>query len=325
MECIGYGTLWRGMERRSSECLAVRCGSAHPRSDDRRASHDWPGADSAAQLSRDGTCIAFTVLSESTRIWIYPSNAAAGRVLGNGKPVTPEQSVAENLVLSRDGRLLQYRLREIGSATSHMCVADVDDETVKTIVPERGTAVWPGCWSRDGRALVYVVWDYDQDGRGRSTVRLATRGGGDREIVPWSDDVVFQPMDWAPDGSEILGSYYNAPLTPGHPVSLALWPADGKAETAPPRILIQEPNLRIWQSSYSPDGRPSVMSTLPAGCNRSDLAALTGVGMESGPAQSSPLRHCGSATAATSPQVSPRHTRRRVRMPHGMVWSTSSA
>jgi Tol biopolymer transport system component len=214
-----------------------------------------PGADSAAQLSRDGTRIVFTVLSESTRIWIHPFDAAAGRVLGDGKPVTPEQSVAENLVLSRDGRLLQYRLREIGSATSQMRVADLDDETARTIVPERGTAVWPGCWSRDGSELVYAVWDYDQEGRGRSTVRLATRGGGDREIVPWSDTVVFLPMDWAPDGSGILGSYYNSPLTAGHPVRLALWPVAGKAGTAPRRILIDEPNLRIWQSRYSPDGR----------------------------------------------------------------------
>ena len=142
-----------------------------------------PGADSTAQLSRDGTRIVFTVLNESTRIWIYPFNAAAGRVLGDGKPVTPDQSVAENLVLSRDGRLLQYRLRQVGSATSQMRVANLDDQTAETIVPERGTAAWPGCWSRDGRAFVYAVWDYNQERRGQSTtMRLATRGGGDREI-----------------------------------------------------------------------------------------------------------------------------------------------
>ena len=57
-----------------------------------------PGSDSTPQLSRDGTRIVFTVLNESTRIWIYPFNAAAGRVLRDGKPVTPEQSVAESLV-----------------------------------------------------------------------------------------------------------------------------------------------------------------------------------------------------------------------------------
>jgi eukaryotic-like serine/threonine-protein kinase len=214
-----------------------------------------PGGDATAQLSRDGTRVVFTVLSESTRIWLYPFNAETGRVLGEGKPVTPEQSVAENLVLSRDGRLLQYRLREIGSSGYKLRIENLDDHTVETVVVDRGTDPWPGCWSRDGRSFVYNVWDYDQDARGSSTLRLATRGAGNREIGPWSDKYVFHPTDWTPDGTRILGSYYNPPLNADHPVWLALWPTAGSSESTPRQVLIQDPDLRIWQSSYSPDGR----------------------------------------------------------------------
>ena len=102
---------------------------------------------------------------------------------------------------------------------------------------------------------MYNVWEYDQDGHAHSTVRLATRGAGNREIVPWSDKAVFQSVDWTPDGTRILGSYYNPPLSAGHPVWLALWPAAGSAGTTPQQVLIQDPKLRIWQASYSPDGR----------------------------------------------------------------------
>ncbi len=135
-----------------------------------------------------------------------------------------------------------------------MRVANLDDQTAETVVLERGTEAWPGAWSPDGRAFVYNAWDYGQDGRPSTTMRLATRDGGDREIVPWSDKFVFVPMDWTPDGTRILGAYYNPPLTT-NPVRLALWPVSGNAPATPPQVLIQDPNLRIWQSKYSPDGR----------------------------------------------------------------------
>ncbi len=135
-----------------------------------------------------------------------------------------------------------------------MRVANLDDQTAETVVLERGTEAWPGAWSPDGRVFVYNAWDYGQDGRPSTTMRLATRDGGDREIVPWSDKFVFVPMDWTPDGTRILGAYYNPPLTT-NPVRLALWPVSGNAPATPPQVLIQDPNLRIWQSKYSPDGR----------------------------------------------------------------------
>ncbi len=176
-----------------------------------------PGGDSMVQLARDGTRVVFTVLSEATRIWLYPFNAPAGRVLGDGKPVTPEQSVAENLVLSRDGHLLQYRLREIGSPDYQLRIANLDDQTVETVVLDRGTDPWPGPWSRDGRSSVYNVWEYDRDGRGRSTVRLAIRGAGNREILPWSDKIAFQSTDWTPDGTQDLGFLLHPSAQPGPP------------------------------------------------------------------------------------------------------------
>ena len=95
-----------------------------------------------------------------------------------------------------------------------MRVANLDDQTAETVVLERGTEAWPGAWSPDGRAFVYNAWDYGQDGRGQADDEARSHAtAGDREIVPWSDTFVFQPMDWTPDGTGILGAYYNPPLS----------------------------------------------------------------------------------------------------------------
>jgi serine/threonine protein kinase/Tol biopolymer transport system component len=209
------------------------------------------GPDSAPALSRDGRQLAFTVRSESAQIVAYPFDAAAGRVLGEGRPLTDQHEDTSLLVLSHDGRRLAYSAKEVGSRTTELRIRDMADGLTETVVLERGEA-WPGAWSRDGRALAFEVYHYD-GGRTRLAAVVRSRDRPEFSIMPWSQESMFQPSDWTPDGNGVLGTYQK-PLNTG-PGWLVVWPSSGAAATEAQTVLVDDPKLRLWQARYSPDGR----------------------------------------------------------------------
>ena len=54
------------------------------------------GNDTGVALSRDGKYAAFTTRAESLRLWSFPFDAAAGRILGDGQPVTSVTTAARH-------------------------------------------------------------------------------------------------------------------------------------------------------------------------------------------------------------------------------------
>src|SRR6185312_3657445 len=73
------------------------------------------GADVSAALSRDGTRMVFAVEQRSVRLWAYPIDANAGRLIGSGSPITPEDARIEGGALSPDGEWAAYRMVRTGS------------------------------------------------------------------------------------------------------------------------------------------------------------------------------------------------------------------
>jgi hypothetical protein len=63
----------------------------------------------------------------------------------------------------------------------------------------------------------------------------------------------MMPTDWTPDGSALLGSYWE-PLLTG-PVALVLWPVSHTTAVKPDRVILGVPGHRFWQGTFSPDGR----------------------------------------------------------------------
>jgi serine/threonine protein kinase/Tol biopolymer transport system component len=202
-----------------------------------------PGDDVSAAVSRDGTRLAFTTERGSTRLWVFPLDPRARRV-GGGKPVTEDDALARNFVLSRDGESLAYNLRRPGSDRDELWVTHISGAPSGVVAMHAS----PGCWSPDGKVLAYSYWRID---RKPITGSVAVRqvGGSERMIRQWSPDIFF-PTDWHQERG-LLGTY----RPHGRDTVLALYPTARAVAEKPDRVLIAKPNTNFWQGKFSPDGR----------------------------------------------------------------------
>ncbi len=74
------------------------------------------GNDKGVALSRDGKYAAFTTQAESLRMWLFPLDAA-GRITGDGRPVTAATTAVLSATLAPDGHRIAYSLQNVGSPT----------------------------------------------------------------------------------------------------------------------------------------------------------------------------------------------------------------
>jgi Tol biopolymer transport system component/DNA-binding winged helix-turn-helix (wHTH) protein len=225
---------------------------------------DWAGAERltsgpgravAMSLSRDGRRLAFTSESRQNRGWVFPFDATAGRLTGEGRVVTPEDlSIRTLRFVPPDGRSLLYAALRAGRQTSDVMVTDVDSGATRLIVSD---AIGPAT-SPDGQTITYRL------GRPRAVgtanpvagrefaAAMRDSDGTERLVSRWSERLVATG-DWLPDGTAALTSYWD-PFPTG-PVTLVLWPLDRGAAEAPRRVLLADPSRQIWQAGFSPDGR----------------------------------------------------------------------
>lgn len=215
-----------------------------------------PGRAVGMSISGDGRRLAFTSESRQSRAWVFPFDAARGRLAGEGRVVTAEDLSIGNLrFVPPDGRSLVYAAWRAGRRTSDVMVTDVDTGETRLIAPN---AMGPAA-SPDGQTISYRLARSlgDQPPNERAThlefaAALRDRAGSERLVSTWSDRLVATG-EWLPDGSAALTSYWN-PFPTG-PVELVLWPLDRGAAEAPRRVLLAEPSHAFWQASFSPDRR----------------------------------------------------------------------
>jgi serine/threonine protein kinase/Tol biopolymer transport system component len=207
------------------------------------------GADVAAALSADGARLLFSAQRQSKRLWIFPFDAAAGRLLGDGRPVSPDEGEARDAALAPDGRAVAYTLRRAGSDRADLWLTDLDSGRSELFARH---AVGP-CWSPEGTMIAYSLFRPDRPPPGEWALAVRELAGAERVLGRWSSQEWFDPQDWTRDGGAILGVYLS-PLYTGM-ARLELWPMDKTAATAPDRVLVTDAQARIWQGRYSPDGR----------------------------------------------------------------------
>ena len=207
------------------------------------------GADVAPALASDGRRIVFTTQRESLRLWVFPFDPLAGRVTGDGHPVSPEEGEVTPSDLSPDGRTIAFGLRRAGSDRADLWLTDIDTGASELLAEN---AFGP-CWSPDGRTLAYNLFRPDRPPPGEWALAIRQRGGAERVLGRWSTQGVLMPSDWTRNSRSLLGSYL-APLYTGI-ARLEVWPIDGEAATAPERVVVQDARAKIWQGRYSPDGR----------------------------------------------------------------------
>ena len=213
-----------------------------------------PGHATIAAVAPDDQRLAFTIQQERVRGWVYPFDAGAGRLLGDGRPVTADDAVITHLRLSADGQSLLYASHQAGTKTVAVMTTDV--KTGKTRVLAANARGPVG--SRDGTAVSYVLTRHGPAGSSpeanlQSVLAVRDQAGSERFVGRWSGYVWLAASDWTRDGRSILGSYWD-PQDTG-PVFLVLWPAPPAVAAQPQRIVLRSPNHRFWQARLSPDDR----------------------------------------------------------------------
>ena len=221
-----------------------------------------PGPDEDPAISRDGRRLAYSAKSKRVRVWLFPFDANAGRLLGKGSAVTSAGSLAYEPNLSPDGTKLAFsvlrsRRQEIwekllpGGHEVQVISGDYDFE-----YPQ---------WSRDGKQLVYRVtrngpaalsWQFGLWSAQTRTEQLLTG--------PHSFGA---PYDWWLDYKSILVSMYHP--TDGSADIQRLWldKAPNAEESA--QTLASRPGYSLWQAHLSPDGKRIVFMGLnPRSDNR---------------------------------------------------------
>jgi Tol biopolymer transport system component len=142
-----------------------------------------PGEDSDITVSRDGRKIAFTVRSERTRVWVFPFDAATGRVKGEGTAQTPAGMDSWAMLLTADGRNLAYvALRPGKQELRQRTLADGTDRLLAGA--DGFTRSYPA-WSRDGKFLAYKRNGppVPENERGWSSIIVMPEGGGEEQVI----------------------------------------------------------------------------------------------------------------------------------------------
>ena len=206
-----------------------------------------PGLDTELSLSPDGKRLAFTGESAHVRAWMFPFDAARGRVTGPGKAATSPGMEAWLHDLSRDGKKLAFCAKGAGAQLWERSLPDgrevpiVADDSYFRDTPR---------WSPDGNYLAYVR---QKSSTGESQLVMWSSQTRSEEPITALSRTLRLAFDWSLDSKFFLISQLNNGAAPSE---LWLLPVAARphAELAARRIA-SNPAYNIWQEHFSPDGR----------------------------------------------------------------------
>jgi len=207
-----------------------------------------PGPDEDPAVSPDGKRIAFSSKSQRVRVWLLPFDSNAGRILGQGSPVTSTGSQAYEPSLSPDGRKLAFSVLRAGRW-----------EIWEKLLP-------------DGQEIPLLSGDYDFEipQWSRDSKRLAYRrvrahsGITEWAFALWSEDTRTEelltgshsfgaPYDWWPDDKSLLVSSFHPADSSADVQRLYLDRMPHADESA--QTVASRPGYSLWQGHASPDGK----------------------------------------------------------------------
>ena len=203
--------------------------------------------DTNITLSGDGKRLAFSLRAEKTRLWSFPLDAAAGRIVGPGEPFTAEGADAPYDV-SADGRRVVYRAVRHGKQELwERTLASGQDRLLLTAM-----SISAPRFSPDGSGLVYRR----DDGSGNQRHAIATlnlRTGVEQILTApkrMVDSEIMAPFDWSADASKVLASCSSG--VPGTIGICQLSVGVSKPVSNPP-VLASRPNYGLYEAQFSPD------------------------------------------------------------------------
>jgi len=211
-----------------------------------------PGPDAGLALSTDGRRLAFTAKSQRIRTWLFPFDAATGRIRGNGEAITSPGRTSAEPTLSRDGTKVAYHA--IHGESYGLSFGDVRNEVwVKSLVDGRETPViaddysrWFPQWSPDGMQLAY-----ERRNRRTNEKQLMVWSSHSHEEEPLTTlGSTLGVWDWSPDGKWLLAAGPQAEAIWLVPVASA-----PHAETAAQKVTSSDGAYMLYQLHFSPNGR----------------------------------------------------------------------
>ncbi len=208
------------------------------------------GPDSDLAISPDGRKLAFTARAEQTRIWSLPFDASAGRLKGEGRPLTGAGVKAVYPNLSPDGQRLGFSTRRAGRW--ELWEKSLKDGRETLLGGDEFSRDLPH-WSYDGSQQVYHrTRQLNPEGpRYEAGLVLAPAGGGAEQTLTTPCQERIIAWDWSRDGKWILAG--SDRKTPGR-AAIHLLPvaAAPQAETQM-RLITSHPEMNLWQARFSPD------------------------------------------------------------------------
>jgi Tol biopolymer transport system component/DNA-binding winged helix-turn-helix (wHTH) protein len=218
------------------------------------------GQDTRVAVSHDGQYAAFATQAESTRLWSFPFDAAVGRILGEGQPVTATTTLVQDTELAPDGRRIAYSLTGVGTGVLELWSQDLMSGEKRQLARDSANRGGPK-WSPEGSRLAYQ-WHHRTDTAQEYSVGVRPATGGDERLLspPLLNHQVV-PFGWSPDGKSVLVSASLS--TSGEPrlvgysrFAVTLWSlAAAPHADQSARVLASNPDLDLWQESFSPNGR----------------------------------------------------------------------
>lgn len=215
-----------------------------------------PGTQTELSISPDGKRLAFTGASQEIRAWLFPFDAAHGRVTGRGEAITPPGIESWQLSLTPDGSKLAiggiqantWKLWEKSLPNGPEVPVGVDGAHVPNIA----------VWSPDGTRLAYST-------RSRSTA--------DFQMAEWSSilrtesqltppgPLYAEVYDWSRDGNALLVCRFNQ-----NNGQTELWQLtiSKQSDQVTERRLAASTGDHLYQDHYSPDGRWIVFEAVPS-------------------------------------------------------------
>jgi Tol biopolymer transport system component len=225
-----------------------------------------PGYDTRLALSADGRKLAFTGETRHIRAWLFPFDAAHGRLAGPGQAVTSPGVDAWGENLSQDGKKLAYcGVRGGKWGLWEKSLSDGSEAPIVADDYQRGLPQW----SPDGTRLAYMR--HDKSSPDKSQIMIWSSQNRHEEALTALSTENPLPYDWSPDGKRLLASLGNSD---SHQQEIWEMPiiVTGSPRGSEARKITSHPSYDLYEPHFSPDGRwivfeafrgsPKVESTL---------------------------------------------------------------
>jgi Tol biopolymer transport system component len=221
--------------------------------------------DTNLALSPDGHRLAYTISTQTTRIWLFNFDSNAGQAKGQGQPVTDKEVEASFADLSPDGKKLAFISHMYGMGRQELHVKSLADKQDNVLASDDNYRYYPR-WSPDSTRIAYSRFhSIDQKTNGETNPPLGTTKAGpivmldtrrgEEQLITSQGQWLDYMYDWSPDGEWVLASS-NRPSPETERWQICLFPLSAAPHAeSEMRVVASDPENSLWTPRFSPDGR----------------------------------------------------------------------